>query len=821
MAVPEVKIKKQSFRFELRKRYSYEPKYRKVEKQLADSLKDSIFSFLKPKGAAKAAASDETIPGHEKEAAPPRKPSILESGIVQKAGGAVLLVVLLLITMAIFMQSTVSPTYKTLNEQALQSFSGKIIAQDILTASELTDWRKPYHTAYIAMQAQGSAEEVPVFVDIYDRPIPSSVFILRSSRYQAENYPEFASSLQSLLAGYNVPVNEIGFDDLKSIPSQSLVIVPSGYIPEQMLVDKGSKIDDLLARGVTVIYIGQPFDKMYNKQGAVVAGNTAALGKMRISFESSSSISCANTSSMRSPLYSVGGSTPILGCISAFSYEQGTMLFFPQTLDGGWNAGNDSAKDVYVLILTMPWLTSIATDAKSVPLAAEGSFVEFFTTTFEGDQKYARLLAFDNQSKKGFLLVSYIQKSTNGDVYTLGHSIPPVAVQPTQMDIVVDLREPGGEERLFLSVKNSTAEVDRQAVSTSKVALNSQPTFAYTFELSGGDYILEIVDSEEKAYARSYMRTGTLSINSVKPNYQDDIYTFNFLLDGQPIPLSGSYYINGNSAKSKTFTSSQELKVEAAKVNGAPLDSGKNKFTFKLGTYSTDVTLSKPSMKSIFTEPFFLGSVGIAFVALIIGVLFAKQGVTMYGLDIPDFPPQSTRKIPMKKETLMGIFQKINELYKWKNTPLKLGEVKGGFKGMLYEGKPIFISDYNIEYILSRLEGMGFVKKELEYYGLSSWEKETSRGMRQLAFFRKLRDICINNAVPFSPLGKEAGYDSRITVIGQDMYVHLYDEPARVIPSLLSSVSKGLNILVFEDDGEKDSFRLGAPADLAGICGHD
>lgn len=802
MAAPEVKIKKQSFRFEVRKRYTYETKYRKVEKQLADTLKSSLFSFLKPKGAAQA---QEGGAAEGQKAAAVEKPSILASGLVQKAGGALLLIVLLLATMAIFFQSGVSPVYKTLNEQENQSFAGEILGQDIMTASEVDDWRKPYHTAYLQMKVRGSAENVSVHVDIYDKPVPSSVFVLRSSRYQAENYPEFIFALKDTLSGYGVPVNEIGFDDLKSIPSQSLVIVPSGYIPEQMLVDKGSKIDDLLTRGATVVYIGQPFDKMYSRQGSVVTGNTGALTKMKVTFEPTSSGSCTNAS-MRNPLYIVGGSLPVLGCISAYSYGDGAMVFFPQTLDGGWDNGTAAAKDVYNILLEAPWLSSIASDAKTVPLSAEGSEVEFFTTTFEGEEKYARILGFDNKSKKGFLLVTYLQKSTNGDIYTLGHSIPPVAVQPTQMDIVVDLREAGGEERLFLSVKNSTGEVDRQAVSSSKVALNSQPTFTYTFELSGGDYILEIVDSEEKAYARSYLRTGTLTITSVKPNYQEDQYTFNFLLDGNPIALSGSYYINSNQAKAQKFTSAQTVSVEAAKVNGAPLDSGKNKFTFKLGTYSTEVTITKPSMKSIFTEPFFLGSVGIAVVALVIGVLFAKQGVAMYGLDIPDFPPQSTRKIPMKKEVLLGILQKINELYKWKCTPLKLGEIKGGFKGMLYEGKPVFISDYNLEYILSRLEGMGLVRKELDYYGLSSWEKETGRSIRQLAFFRKLRDICINNAVPFTQLGKEPGYDSRITVIGQDMYVHLYDEPGHVVPNMLSSVSKGLNILVFEDEGEKDSF---------------
>lgn len=803
MAVPEIKIKKQTFRFEVRKRYAYEPKYRKVEKQLADTLKASISSFFKPK-AAQVPLGEEGIPAHEKEA-PSRKPSMLESGILQKAGGAILLVLLLLITATLFIQSAVAPTYATLNPYSIQWFSGEIKSQDILTASDPVDWRKPYHTAYIKMDMKGTAEEVPVFASIYDSVVPSSVFILRSSRYQAENYAAFASSLQKRLGGYGVPVNEIGFDDLKSIPSQSLVIVPSGYVPEQMLVDKGSKLDDLLSRGVTVVYVGQPFDKMYSRQGAVVAGNQGGLGKLKVSFEPSTSLVCTDMK-MRSPLYAVGGAAPANGCISALSYGEGAILFFPQTLDGGWDDGDAAAQDVYALILIMPWLTPVASDASLASLGANGTTMEFFTSPFEGNRKYARVLAFDNRSKKGFLLVSYIVKKTNGDIYTLGHSIPPVAVAPTEMDIVVDLREEGGEERLFLSLKNASGEVDRQAVSSSKVPLNSQPTFPYTFKLPSGDYILEIVDSQEVPYARSYMRTGTISIKSTSPNYQDDIYLFSFLLDGQPIALSGKVSVDGNAAKSQEFTNSQSVKVEAAKLKGAPLDAGAHRFTFMLGGYSTDAPITKPSFKSIFTEPFFLAAVGFSAVALVIGFLFAKQGVTMYGLDVPDFPPQSTRKIPMKKEVILGIFQKINELYKWKSTPLKLGEIKGGFKGMLYEGKPIFISDYNLEYVLSHLEGMGLVKKELDYYGLASWEKESGRGMKQLAFFRKLRDICINNAVPFTPLGKEPGYDSRITVIGQDMYVHLYDDPGRVIPNLISSVSKGLGIIVFEDEAEKESF---------------
>jgi hypothetical protein len=55
-------------------------------------------------------------------------------------------------------------------------------------------------------------------------------------------------------------------------------------------------------------------------------------------------------------------------------------------------------------------------------------------------------------------------------------------------------------------------------------------------------------------------------------------------------------------------------------------------------------------------------------------------------------------------------------------------------------------------------------------------------------------------------MGKGKDFDSKITVLGQDIFVHLYDDAGRVIPSALSSLQNGMNIILFEEEAEKSEF---------------
>ncbi|MBD3397672.1 hypothetical protein GF412_00870 [Candidatus Micrarchaeota archaeon] len=808
--IKDLKIKKRTYQFNVKKRYSSELKFKKVEKTPLQAIRETIEKWKKPKG--KVVLEEEKKPRDTTMALEQKKeeekPPLVSTKLLIKAGGALLLVLALIVTGMLFFQSTVYEDESVINPLSAKSLSAEVKAYDLLTASREDAPREPYHTAFVMLEMKGEpAGEVPITLEAYNSVVPSSVYVLRSNRYQAETYPEFINSLESSLSNWGIPVNEVGMGGLASLPSQSLVIVPSGYIPEELLNGQDTRITELLERGVTVLYIGQPFFRMYTTEGAVVSSNPAALDPLAITFDESAPPSSEGEFRMKSALYAISGASLVRGSVSAYRYGDGYLVALPQTLDGGWEDGQDAASDVYDLVVNTPWLAPIGDASRTVEIGSNESLVQLFTTTFEGDSKYLKIYGFDNESQLGFSTVIYAKKSTKGEIYTQGHEITPAGLGSTQMDIMAELNEEGGEERLFFSVTELLAELDREPIATAKVPLNSRPTFPYTFVLPSGDYILNIIDSDGRAYARSYMRVGTLEIVQGRHSTLNDVYRFSFYLDGSPVQVTGQVYVDGNKAAMQEFSNVQSLEVDAAELTGGPLAANEeHTFTFELGEFEFTETTTKFASRSIFEDPLILGGIGIAVVALGIGILFARKGVTMYGLDIPDFPPQSTTKIPMKKEKLLEIFKKVNERYKWKNTPLTLSEIKGGFRNMLFEGKPLFISDYNLEYLLLRLAGMDLVKKELDYYGLTSWEEEAGNTIRYLASFRKLRDICINNAVPFTPPDSSEDYDSKITILGQDIYVHLYDNAGRVIPNALSSLKNGLNIILFEEQAEKSEF---------------
>jgi len=163
----------------------------------------------------------------------------------------------------------------------------------------------------------------------------------------------------------------------------------------------------------------------------------------------------------------------------------------------------------------------------------------------------------------------------------------------------------------------------------------------------------------------------------------------------------------------------------------------------------------------------------------------------------------------LQSDTILGLFTKVNENYHWDYTPLTINELKNGFRTIYYKGRPLSISDFNIEYILNILIRKGSVVESLGYYGLTSWELKTRHSIRYLSLMRRVRDICVNNAVPFTPLGESKICDSEISVVGQSMFLHLYDKKTDIqsmLKKILPTINKGITLVLFQDEDEKAEF---------------
>jgi hypothetical protein len=235
---------------------------------------------------------------------------------------------------------------------------------------------------------------------------------------------------------------------------------------------------------------------------------------------------------------------------------------------------------------------------------------------------------------------------------------------------------------------------------------------------------------------------------------------------------------------------------------------GVHNFTFTSGSWSFTLSQEYRPPRYMWDDPLvvFLGLLS----ALIFGIaqFIRRPEVVKYGLDIPDFPPQTTIKIPLKRETVLQIFNDVNTDFAWKWMPLRLDEIKSGFRRLTYMGKPILIGDFNLERILHKLKEEGLVKEELGYWGLSSWEKESRHSMLYLAIYRIMRNVFVNNAVKFSKLDSAPDCDAKAIVGKDEKYFHIMEgEPERVIHRALATAKKGTTIIVFPNEEKLNAFK--------------
>jgi hypothetical protein len=791
------------YRLSMKKRYTFERKYRKKEMPIGEQMKEKILAALGKKPAAPPIPEKKRgMPAEEKKE--PQPLFQVKGKALFRMAGLIGLVLILGAAALLFAQTISLPEQRWTTDIQEASLSARVVDSDIITMSDAENFRHPYRTAYSVVQMESAGlSNITINAAAYGSPVPNAVFVLRSNRFQAETYSIFLSSLTSSLSEYGVGVNEISMDELNKLGSGSFLIIPSGYMPEELLSGDNPMLYRLMDRGVIILYVGQDFSRMLSESGAVVPAPQLPT-RLRITF-AATPVSSEAPFKLRNGLYSASGLDTAYsfgGSYSAAAYKSGYIIFAPQTLDGGWASAADAASDASTIFVRTSWLTPRAQASATVPLTGSDT-AEIFTPRFDGDSAYVKVYGRDAAYGIGFYDAFEAVKSTRGEIFMRGYSIMPGSIAPSSTDLFISLRESaGGEKFIFISITNISGEVDRFSAGGSRAGLNSDLTLQHSFVLAPGDYILSAVDQEGNEYARSYLRVRRPQMVPTSINTVSDVYIFTLIGDGTPMAApSINVKVGGGQYGSYDARDSSSVTISPKQSGYGPLPEGRNTFNFTIGNFHPAYYIDKVSPTPFFLQPQILGAVAIALLVLGFGIFFRAGEAPIMRLDIPDFPPQSTEKVSLSKDTMLGLFDKVNQKYKWKNTPLKLAEIKGAFRDINHEGKPLFISDYNLEYLLDQMVGIGLLRKEAGYYSKSAWEQDSGQSAKSLSMFRSLRDICINEATPFTQPGSSKEYDSKITILGQDMFVHFYDGP-QVVGKVLGALHNGLNIILAEDDGE-------------------
>jgi len=807
--ISSLKIRKGIYRFEVRKRFQHLLHFKVVVRKPIDQIKDSLKAMLSPKKA---------------EAAKPGAAATSAIGVAPSGGfnialmaAAVTIAILILFVGFLMWQISASqpvPAPFKLVEKG--SITNRIAGSDVLTSGAINSQS---HTASVVLDYNTtSLVNYSVSVSTYAEELPTEFFILDSNSVEPVDYSDFRTALRRELGTKGIILNDISVDQLSSVPRGAAIIIPSGAIPEPLLTGRGN-ITRLLDAGVVVIYIGQPFTSML--KGAFVTSTPAALkSTLPASFDESSAPSCASGFSLFQPLYKASGtggasSFTIYGCVSVVKRGQGALVLIPQTLDGGWKKNYTlAAKDIAKIAWENNWASAdsqttsyyFGTDNKTGEITGRALL---FSAPYQGVNRTVKL-QFAGTSTTGLLFedaeVVNAEKKQRGELYSSQQSVTSSNITLEKWRMNAKLSEPTASSPLmyvfFTDALGNIVEKDFQKnINTQSENSNLDVDIG----VDEGEYMLTLQDEEGNVYAAAYLEVASVSISGPRGGSKQSIYVFDI---STPVTLKelDVDVDNGKFTKKYDDISSGPLNIDLSEyTNGDALSYGNHTFIFTSGQLTKSVGYNRVLPPSPFPPELIL-TLLLAGGIMGIGAYFARQEKVLYSIDIPDFPPVSRTKIPLPVETVLSIFEKVNLNYRWEFTPLTVAEVKNGFRDFYYKGSPVYISDYNTEFLLNELVRRKNAGTSLEYYAPVGWEKKSGRSLRYLSMLRRLRDLCVNNAVPFTSLGESKICDSEITVVGQQMFLHFFEKKrsADIMKDVLATIGKGITILLFRDNAEKD-----------------
>jgi hypothetical protein len=844
----KLKISKKAYVFDVRKKFSATRSFavKKKAETPADDIRDSLQSFFKGR---RSLSGNEKAPGSQPAPGAPGKPAMpgLQSAAPAKPSGSLGTVVMIAVAIfflfflsigIIFMmyggpQGGVPPSAAP--SSFIGTYSASLDQRSILSVGQIGN---PSHIAFflISFESQNVTEANFTAELFREKPL-TQVFMLEHPQESADIYPLFHSGLVERLSSQGISVNEIGLESLSSLPEGALLVVPTGYFPRELLEgDENSNFKSLLSRGVDIVYIGMPFDTLaLDKSGSTVKVENSDILFAKGRLDSNEGFLLYDAQYTASPGRNAPGMSSqglLYGSVSMVRLGKGSMLFIPQFLDGGWVTDSDSqgyekaVTDISRLIYQERWLAPMASASASINSSLENKTFSLYTLAFPDDTAFVRLStqAVDvNGVPSRSYAIFQVEKTQKGEIYPRDPLAVPFYLSGVDTRLNLALKESDSTPvKLFVAMYKDGVELQRSDVDQGSL---TNPTVEKPVNLKvdsePGNYVVMIVDASDKVYAATMLTVTDLDISLSSADWQNGRFNFSLSAGGRPVSpqsLSVAMDKGGEQKYSQSSLTRSPAATQLTYSYAGKIAPGPHKFTFSAGGWKKDFNADFYQRKNMWDNPLvvFLGVLSLLVFGL--GTILRRPEVLRYGLDIPDFPPLTTIKIPLKRETVLEIFDNVNAGYSWKWMPLRLEELKSGFRKLTYNGKPILIGDFNLERVLSKLREEGQVKDELDYWGKTAWEKESGHSIRYLMVYRILRNVFVNNAVKFSKIDAIPECDVKAVLGNEEIYFHIMEEPReRVVHRALATVSKGHTIIVFKTLEESEDFHraLNSPSKLA------
>ncbi len=777
----------------------FEVKYRlkKVEKPLLEGISESLFGKRRKGG------------GEEEE----KKPINIINYIPIMVG------LLVFIGLFFFISSFASEINAIFNMQPPAPYgSMEIKGVQYADYGNYAD-KKSSLVNIISLSASANATST-LNIYVTERPLSKDIYIILprsiSTGRNESRLDEFVFQFVRMAkkAGLNPVV--LNNADLSRIAEGSTVMVPFGYPPEGII----SQFGENRAKRITFMYIGALPDVQVMGDGSEAQLMTfwRSIG---VSFQSQPEGEI-KALSMRNALYTLGGdATTIFDAVSIIQPKNcgWEMVFVPNTLENGWDSAKGAAMDALKVSSAFDEWAGFAPGAAAIANPVQGTYRYFGSEKFKLGGHVFELIRYDISNSKN-VSFSVIEtrsaiKDYAGALYAQESGAPKllaysISGQGSRFELVASGTVGAASDvdmKMSVLAANGSEEDERDIDQSN---LNTPIYYQYINSgLGTVPYVFEV--SGRERYARTFIQFGGLDVRVI-PKFNDALFTFNFSSQGNPQEVaSATVTCNSCNNKSYSFTGRRtNFVVSMSDYFSGSVPVGKYNFTVEVGEYKTVLTVTRPDTTGL-GRLFSTTNIIIGIVSLLIyfaGVVLARKDEMAFGIDIPDFPSIDAIKIPLGRDAFVKMFEDINTFYKWRYTPVSIQDIKRQLSNIYYRGSRIYASDFNIEYIMDMLKKEGYVKEEMDFYGLTSWEKDSGFSVRQLAMFRSLRDMCIENIIPFSEIGRTKGYHAELKLMWNSLFLYFYEpkEIRYIKENFRKLIKGGLVFILFEDETSKKGF---------------
>ncbi len=734
------------------------------------------------------------------------------------------------IALAIYVSSTISAVSTAANA----SVQGQLnLSISLGQANFFTYYYGTKIVPYVRLNySEKNATNANLFVGVYSSNPVQRIYLINVTDYcyQCLNEHALLENFTRYALSYGFIRNSTSFaylniNQLKYMPPRSIVILPSGLLPIVMLPDSPIKgnfsILSLLARGDTVIYVGDDFSRSVGLLGAAIFSNytnsTRILDDAGLGTFPSLYTPVNNTLGLHfdSPTFNFsGGESSAYGPLTYKYAGTGTLVAFSNTPANSWNDTSQMASDIAKAILSHFWDLELASGYNNIAFASgsqEGTLGALgYATRIENTKGTGQVLnnsyalaIMTLYNKRYFLakdMVFRIRFNPNGTL-----SMPSIIGVGERIPIGINISTARNREIIshlqFTNINMSSIR------NVSLSFFNVSPQISYTQKtvvvaFPQGYYITLLKDYNGSLYGGAIFRMAPLLINPILLDFSNQSFSFRVASNGQNVNNVG-YSVDINGTYRENGTISDGI-ISYQLPKGAIIPSGN--VTFDIGILGTVYRYKEPySNTPIRIPPFYIELAFVIALIVILNIISKAPERDEYYVDVQDFRETKKTSIKVDRSEVLGVFDKVNYAYHWRYMPLTLDEIRNGINANLkYNDTPLSITTQNTVFVLNKIIAKGEVAETDGYFAPVSWIKNSKHDIEYLTVFRRLRDYCIKNAVLFTELDSVDFSDMVLTKNNVQNYVIIYSEGAT--PKDIRVTDSRRIVLAFLDEDRKADF---------------